>query len=189
MKIVKLTTGFICALTMTAGLKADEQPEQLKSRFGLSVNLTLPNEVDFWNNTGAGVSYGVFMETPLANNAAIRTTAEFINFTGVDWGNGLKTGAYTLGVRCDYMLRFKSYNDGPFFFVGLGYLNATSTATYRGITVSESASTVDYSAGLGYDFGQIGIEARYVKTGGLKFETSFYAEEYSCWQLGSRCKF
>jgi hypothetical protein len=184
-----LVTAFVCALAMAAGLKGDDQPEKPKIRFGLSTSLVLPNEADFWDNTGAGVSYGIFMETQLTPDVAIRTTAEYIRFTGVEWYNGLKTGAYTMGARCDYVYRIKSHDSGFFFFAGLGFLSATSTAKYAGLTLSDSASTVDYSAGLGYDFGNLGVEVRYVQTGGLKFETAFRSEQYSCWQLGARTRF
>jgi len=182
------------AFALAFGLGAqDTEKTQGQHRIiiGLHTSLGFPQEKDVWDNVGAGRGYCLFAEVEIAPHVALRGAGEYTKFHGVDWGYGLKTSAKSLEFRCDLVFRGESIIKGGFFFAGLGSVNLTSEAKLNKFTVSEDAGGLSLSFGVGWDFfgGGCGIEMRYAKASGIKFESAFQAESYSCVQLNARMRF
>jgi hypothetical protein len=184
----KITLATVMALALAPPALAQESDAKIK--FGFRAGLTLPQDQDVVDNVGNATSYGLVAEWKLGQSSnALSANGEYIWFPGVDWGNGVKTGAKAIRVGVDFMLRPMSFEKGFFAFTGLGYVSGQETAQAGGITVSASATGPCYSAGLGWDWRgnglPLGIEIRYINVK-LNFKDFGTVEDFSSIQFAFR---
>jgi thiol-disulfide isomerase/thioredoxin len=174
--------------TASAASAAGYGPRRAKSAFGLRSSLTIPQDAQIYNNIGPAVGYGAFGEWMVAEKMAISCTAEYLNFSGVEWSNGVKTGASALRLGADLALRPQGIERGFFAFAGLGFVSAEQTAAVGRIAVSADGSGAFFSYGAGFDFSSVGIELRFINVS-LEFKGLGETDDFSSVQIATRFRF
>jgi hypothetical protein len=162
-------------------------PRRATSAFGLRVSLTFPNDAQVYNNIGIAAGYGAYGEWMVAKMMAVGYTVEYLKFSGVNWSNGVKTGASAWRFGADLAMRPEGLERGFFVFAGAGYVIAEQTAAAGRVTASADGSGAFFSYGAGYDWSVMGIELRFINAT-LEFKGLGATDDFSSVQIGFRTK-
>jgi opacity protein-like surface antigen len=172
----------------TAGAPiAGKSPGPAKSAVGGRSSVTIPQDTQIYNNIGAAAGYGAFYEWMVAEKMAMGCTFEYLKFNGVNWSNGVKTGASAFRFGADLALRPEGIERGLFLFAGLGFISAEMTAAVGRYTASADGSGASFSYGAGYDGSMFGVELRFINAS-LEFKGLGVTDDFSSVQVGIRIR-
>jgi len=192
-----ITLPLLAVLAATATpLAAQDNDDNLKTRYGLQASLAVPYGKQLKDIAGTNFGIAFFSEVPFNDKHAFRSTADFVKFGDTEFGYGITTGAYTIGVKGEWVYRMQSHNKGGYLFGGIGWYRAYADGViswgYYNNSIQINANGFGISAGAGYNFNKhFGVEAKLVQSlwWEFKYEDASAKEDWGHFLLSATLRF
>jgi hypothetical protein len=176
-----------------APLAADEDTQSRPFSVGASVSIAFPQDKAVSNSFGNAIGVRLGSERMVSKNWALCLNSEYMQYAGktlaiapVPAPIEVEAKAARLGV--DFVHRQEGLLQGAFCSMGAGVTMVWENASAAWVGFSGNAVGPFFSLGMGYDFGCVGVEARYVKASHLEFESNGIKDydDFSGFQVGIR---
>ena len=182
------------ALAASAALHAQDTGGPV---FGFKSSVVFPTSLDgghLKNSVGSGWGLGAFLESHINAKNAARYSVEYIKFSEKEIEvafASVRADADILGFKTDWLHRAVSHREGFYTLLGCGVSRASQEAWTRSSKVSLNTTGFELSAGVGVNFGLLGIEAKFTQSLWWTFKSGgeSKAEDWGHFHIGATFRF